>query len=210
MDKIAAGLDKNPPLGGFFVGAGMDKCYNKTMKNYLILFWIFAKIGTFTLGGGYAMLPLIEREIVDKKSWLDRTEFLDCVAVAQAAPGILAINVAILAGYKIMGVRGSLIGSLGAALPSFVIILLIALFFRGYQENPAVQRIFMGIRPAVVALIAVPVFHLSKTAGINGKTLWIPAVCAGLVWLLKVSPVYIILAAGLGGWVYARRKRRTP
>ena len=102
------------------------------MKAFLVLFWIFAKIGTFTLGGGYAMLPLIEKELVDKQAWLDRKEFLDCVAVAQAAPGILAINVAILAGYKIKNFWGSVIASLGAALPSFVIILLIALFFNEY------------------------------------------------------------------------------
>ena len=89
------------------------------MKLYLILFWIFAKIGTFTLGGGYAMLPLIERELVDKGGWLDRKEFLDSVAVAQAAPGIMAINVAILAGYKIKRFPGSVVASLGAALPSF-------------------------------------------------------------------------------------------
>ena len=180
------------------------------MKDFFTLFWIFAKIGTFTLGGGYAMLPLIERELVDKKAWLDRGEFLDCVAVAQAAPGILAINVAILSGYKMKGFWGSVTASLGAALPSFVVILLIALFFREYEHNPVVQRVFMGIRPAVVALIAVPVFNLSKTAGINLKTVWIPIVCAGLVWLLKVSPVYVILAAGLGGWLYTRRQRRTP
>lgn len=155
------------------------------------------------------MLPLIERELVTKKDWMDRKEFLDCVAVAQAAPGILAVNTAILAGYKIKGFWGSVVASLGAALPSFLIILLIALFFRGYEHNPIVRRVFMGIRPAVVALIAVPVFNLSKTAGINRKTVWIPVVCAGLVWLLKVSPVYIILAAGIGGWLYARRKRRT-
>ena len=156
------------------------------------------------------MLPLIERELVDKKGWLNRAEFLDCVAVAQAAPGILAINVAILSGYKMKGLWGSVTASLGAALPSFIIILLIALFFRGYQDNPVVQRVFRGIRPAVVALIAVPVFNLAKTAGVNLKTVWIPVVCAGLVWLMKVSPVYVVLAAGLGGWLYARRKRRTP
>ena len=180
------------------------------MKQYLTLFWIFAKIGTFTLGGGYAMLPLIERELVDKKAWLDRTEFLDCVAVAQAAPGILAINVAILAGYKIKKFWGSTVASLGAALPSFIIILLIALFFREYEHNPVVKRVFMGIRPAVVALIAVPVFNLSKTAGITWRTVWIPVVCAGLVWGLKMSPVYVILAAGAGGLLYARAKRRNP
>ena len=94
------------------------------MKMYLVLFWIFAKIGTFTLGGGYAMLPLIEREIVDNKKWIDRPEFLDLVAIAQSAPGILAVNMAIFVGYKIKGTLGSVVATLGAVLPSFIIILL--------------------------------------------------------------------------------------
>lgn len=174
------------------------------MKTYLILFWIFAKIGTFTLGGGYAMLPLIERELVDKGRYLDEQEFLDATAVAQAAPGILAINIAILSGYKMKGFGGSVCCALGVALPSFIIILLIALFFHNFKENPIVQRVFLGIRPAVVALIAVPVFRLAKTAGITYKTAWLPAVSALLVWLLGVSPVYVVLAAGLGGFLYGR------
>lgn len=174
------------------------------MKTYLILFWIFAKIGTFTLGGGYAMLPLIERELVDKGRYLDEQEFLDATAVAQAAPGILAINIAILSGYKMKGFWGSVCCALGAALPSFIIILLIALFFHNFKENPIVQRVFLGIRPAVVALIAVPVFRLAKTAGITYKTAWLPVVSALLVWLLGVSPVYVVLAAGLGGFLYGR------
>ena len=174
------------------------------MKTYLILFWIFAKIGTFTLGGGYAMLPLIEQELVDKGRYLDEQEFLDATAVAQAAPGILAINIAILSGYKMKGFWGSVCCALGAALPSFIIILLIALFFHNFKENPIVQRVFLGIRPAVVALIAVPVFRLAKTAGITYKTAWLPAVSALLVWLLGVSPVYVVLAAGLGGFLYGR------
>ena len=174
------------------------------MKTYLILFWIFAKIGTFTLGGGYAMLPLIERELVDKGRYLDEQEFLDATAVAQAAPGILAINIAILSGYKMKGFGGSVCCALGAALPSFIIILLIALFFHNFKENPIVQRVFLGIRPAVVALIAVPVFRLAKTAGITYKTAWLPAGSALLVWLLGVSPVYVVLAAGLGGFLYGR------
>ena len=101
-----------------------------------------------------------------------------------------------------------MVASLGAALPSFIIILLIALFFRDFQSNPVVQRVFMGVRPAVVALIAVPVFTLAKTAGITLKTAWFPVLCALAVWLMKVSPVYIVLAAGIGGFFYMRRKRR--
>lgn len=174
------------------------------MKTCLYLFWAFAKIGLFTLGGGYAMLPLIEREIVDNGALFSRKEFLDMVAVAQAAPGVMAINLSIIAGYKAAGFWGCLCAALGAALPSFIIILLIAVFFRGFQDSPVVRRIFMGIRPAVVALIAVPVFNLAKTAGITWRTVWIPVSCALLVWLLKVSPVYIVLAAGLGGFLYGR------
>ena len=102
------------------------------------------------------------------------------------------------------GIRCSVCCALGAALPSFIIILLIALFFHNFKENPIVQRVFLGIRPAVVALIAVPVFRLAKTAGITYKTAWLPAVSALLVWLLGVSPVYVVLAAGLGGFLYGR------
>lgn len=151
------------------------------------------------------MLPLIERELVDKHALFDRREFLDMVAVAQAAPGVMAINLSIVSGYKAAGFWGGACGALGAALPSFVIILLIAVFFRGFQDNPVVRRVFMGVRPAVVALIAVPVFNLAKSAGITWKNVWIPLVSAVLVWLFKVSPVYIVLAAGLGGFLYSRK-----
>ncbi len=170
------------------------------------LFYVFAKIGLFTLGGGYAMLPLMERELVDRRAWLSRREFLDTVAVAQAAPGIMAINVAILAGYKRARTWGSFWAALGAALPSFVIILLIAVFFATYQENPIVIRIFKGVRPAVVALIAVPVFRLARAARISWKTVWIPVAVAVLVWLAHVSPVYIVLVTGLCGYLWAAHR----
>jgi len=173
----------------------------------LSLFYVFAKIGLFTLGGGYAMLPLMEQELVDKRAWLSRRDFLDTVAVAQAAPGIMAINVAILVGYKRARAWGSFWAALGVALPSFIIILLLALFFQTYQENPLINRIFKGVRPAVVALMAVPVFRLARAAGINQKTLWWPAVVAVLVWLLHVSPVYMVLAAGVYGYWHVSRRR---
>ena len=176
----------------------MQKCFS--------LFYVFAKIGLFTLGGGYAMLPLMEQELVDKRKWLTRADFLDTVALAQAAPGIMAANVAILVGYRRARTWGSICAISGAVLPSFVIILLIAVFFRAYQDNPIVNRLFKGIRPAVVALIAVPVFRLAKTANIGWKTVWIPVAVALLVWLLNVSPVYIILVAGIGGYWYAARR----
>lgn len=178
------------------------------MRFYVLLFSVFFKIGAFTFGGGYAMLPLIEAEVVHKRRWIDAKEFLDLVAVSQAAPGIMAVNVSIFIGYKLRGLPGAVVATLGAALPSFLIILLIALFFRNFRNNETAARIFMGIRPAVVALIAVPVLQLSRAGGINKRTVWIAVVSAGLVWLAHVSPAYIIIGAGFGGWLWGRVSHR--
>ena len=176
------------------------------MKKCAQLFLIFSKIGLFTLGGGYAMLPLIEAEITGRRAWISKKDFLDLTALSQAAPGIMAVNIAIFVGYKLRGVPGAICAALGAVLPSFGIILLIALFFHNFQDNPLVERIFKGIRPAVVALIAVPVFRLSKAAGLTWKNAWVPVVCALAVWGLHLSPVYVVLAAGVGGWLLFGRK----
>ena len=168
----------------------------------LQLFTIFFKIGAFTVGGGYAMIPLIEAEIVTKKGWVTKEDFLDLLAIAQSAPGVFAVNIAIFIGYRLRGVRGCLITALGAILPSFLIILCIALFFLRFKENPTVEAIFKGIRPAVVALIAAPTFNLAKAAKINRYTIWIPIISALLIWLLGFSPIWIILLAGIGGYVW--------
>ncbi len=153
------------------------------------------------------MLPLIETEITVRRRWINKKDFLDLTALAQAAPGILAVNMAVFTGYKLAGVPGAVCAALGAVLPSFVIILLIALFFHDFRTNPTVERIFKGIRPAVVALIALPVLRLSKAAGVTWKNAWLPAVCALAVWLGHVSPVYVVLAAGAGGWLCCRGKK---
>lgn len=168
----------------------------------LQLFTIFFKIGAFTIGGGYAMIPLIEAEIVTKKGWVTKEDFLDLLAIAQSAPGVFAVNIAIFIGYRLRGVRGCLVTALGAILPSFLIILCIALFFLRFKENPTVEAIFKGIRPAVVALIAAPTFNLAKAAKINRYTIWIPIISALLIWLLGFSPIWIILLAGIGGYVW--------
>lgn len=174
------------------------------------LFLSFAKIGAFTLGGGYAMLAVIEGEVVDKRHWIEKEDFLDLVVLAQTAPGILAVNISILTGNKIAGKRGALVSALGAVLPSFITILTIALFFSRFQDNEWVRRAFHGIRPAVVALIAVPVFSLAKSAKIGWKTVWIPIVVALLIWQLGVSPIYIIIVAILSGILveFISRKRQ--
>ncbi len=176
------------------------------MNLYLSSFLTFFKVGAFTLGGGYAMIPLIEREVVDKKKWLNRQEFIDQIAVAQSVPGVFAVNMAIFVGYKLRGVKGSIATTLGTILPSFIIILLIALFFFSFKDNEWVIKIFKGIRPAVVALIAIPVLTTARTAGITYKTVMIPIVTALLIWLLNVSPVYIVIVAALAGVLWQRHK----
>lgn len=174
------------------------------MNFYIDSFLTFAKIGSFTLGGGYAMLPLIEKEVVEKKKWINSQEFLDLVAVAQSAPGVFAVNISIFIGYKMKKIPGAICVTLGSILPSFLIILLIALFFTQFKDNPIVEKIFKGIRPAVVALIAAPTFKLAKDAKISRFNIWIPVVSALLIWQLGISPVYIIILAGLGGYLYGR------
>ena len=178
------------------------------MNIYLEAFSIFFKIGAFTIGGGYAMVPLIENEIVTKRNWIAKDDFIDLLAISQSSPGILAVNISIFIGYRLRGIRGSIVTALGTILPSFLIILAIALFFHNFKENTVVARIFTGIRPAVVALIAAPTFSMGTSARLNRYTLSIPVVSALLIWLLGFSPIWIIIAAGVGGFFYGKWKAR--
>lgn len=178
------------------------------MKQYWEIFITFTKIGAFTIGGGYAMISLIEKEVVDKKKWISKNDFVDMIAVSQSAPGILAVNISILTGYKLKKNMGSVVASLGSTLPSFLIILLIAMFFQQFEHIEWIQKMFKAIRPAVVALIAVPVFTTAKAIGINIKTVVIPIAAALLIWIWGISPVYIILASAIGGLTYGYISRR--
>ncbi len=140
------------------------------------------------------MLPLIQREVVDCKGWIDEEEFLNMIALAQAAPGLIAVNSAIFIGWRIGGWKGVCGAVLGAVLPSFLIILAIAMVFQEWKELPAVEAAFKGIRPAVVALIAAPLFKMAKAAKISWLTALIPVAAALLIWLGHVNPVWVILA----------------
>jgi len=151
------------------------------------------------------MIPIIEAEVVDKHHWVSREEFLDLVAIAQSCPGVFAINLSIFIGYKLKKIPGAIVTSLGTALPSFLIILLIAMFFHRFEDNPVVAAIFRGIRPAVVALIAVPTFNLARSAKITWTTCWIPIAGALAIYLIDgFSPIYLIILAGIGGWVWGK------
>lgn len=172
--------------------------------NYLTLFKTFFRIGLFTIGGGYAMIPIIEEEVVKRHKWLERDMFLDLLAVAQSCPGVFAVNISTFIGYRLGKTKGAAFCALGTAAPSILIILAIALFFRNIQDVPWVASTFAGIRPAVVALIAVPTFNMAKVAKIGLSNCWIPIASAILIWMLGVNPIFIILAAGVGGYIYGK------
>lgn len=183
-----------------------NKNYKRTtnMAKYCDLFATFFKIGTFTIGGGYAMIPLIQREVVERRHWLSETEMLDAIALSQTMPGILAANIAALVGQRLRGVKGALVAVAGNIMMPIVFIILIAALFQRFKDIPAVQHAFMALRPAVVALIAAPVFNLARKAGVTLRTAWIPLLAALLIWLLGVSPVLVILAALAAGYLYAK------
>ncbi|WP_394887084.1 chromate transporter [Clostridium butyricum] len=177
------------------------------MKILMDMFITFFKIGAFTLGGGYAMLPIIQKEVVEKKKWIGETEFLDMVAISQSAPGPLAVNISAFVGQKMKGLVGLITSTLGAILPSFIIIILVASVFLGIENSPVVQRVFQGIRPAVVALIAVPVISMGKTAKVNKKNFIIPLLAAVLVAIFKITPIYVILGATAIGVIDVLRRK---
>lgn len=184
------------------------------MKNiFFQLFLTFFKIGAFTFGGGWAMISIIEKEIVDRHGWLSREEFLDQLAIAQSLPGILAVNISVAVGDKLRGFKGSITAALGTILPSFLIILVIAIFLTPdlIKTNDTVSRIFMGIRPAVVALIIAPVITSAKAAKISWRTVAIPVVVALLIWSKAPfisNPILYIILGGTGGYIYLLRQSR--
>ena len=176
------------------------------------LFSTFFKIGTFTFGGGYAMLPLIEQEVVHKQQWLNTEEYTEMLSLVQTAPGPISINSAVFIGYKLHRWRGALSCLLGVILPSFIIILLIAVAFTEINSNPIVERIFKGIRPAVVALIAVPVIRMIQREKLHWTGGLIALLSIILVWLLGYSPVWVVLGAIIYGIVkeYLTTKTKKP
>ena len=141
------------------------------------------------------MISMVEMQIVNKKKYIPKDEFWNLIAVIQTLPGVFAINTALYVGYKLRGMKGALVAALGAALPSFVAILLISIFFTNFRENEYVERVFKGIRPCVIALIFVPAIRLIKNLKKSWKILWIPFVAAFLILWLKVSPILIIVVA---------------
>lgn len=177
------------------------------MKRLFELFWVFFKIGAFTFGGGYAMIPLIKAELVDCKKWITDDEFFDVLAIAQSSPGPLAVNVSVFLGLKTCGFWGLIFATVGATLPSFIVILAIAMVLGNIQDNPYVVAAFKGIKPAVVALILVPVWTLAQKAKITKAKLILPIGVSIAVAFLNVSPIFFVIAGMVGGNLVYRRPR---
>ena len=167
------------------------------MRELLTMFGSFFKIGLFTFGGGYAMVPIIQREVIDRRGWVDRDEFVELLTLAQSAPGPIALNTSVFVGYKMRGYAGALAALLGVVVPAFTVILIVAIYFAQFRENVYVNAAFKGMRPAVVALIVSPIVSLSR--GMGAWKYALAAAVALFVWWRGGSPIWlIIVAAGVG------------
>ena len=174
------------------------------MRQLLEIFWSFLKIGAFTFGGGYAMIPLIQHEVIHKRRWIEERDFIDLLTLAQTAPGPIALNTAVFVGYKRRGYLGALSAIMGVIVPSFVVILIVAIFFASIRDNAYVDAAFKGMRPAVVALIVAPIVGLTK-----GMRWWLIAVAlavAMVVWYFGISPVWFLIAGAVVGACIAARR----
>lgn len=178
------------------------------MVSYWQIFYTFGKIGAFTIGGGIPMIAAIKSELVEK-NWLDEEEFIDIIAIAQSAPGLFAVNISILTGYKLRGTKGSIIATIASCFPPFFFILLIAMFFTAFKDNEYVIRAFKGIRPVVVALIGVPMIDMIKATKMKWWSWMIVVTSLVLVCVLHYSPIYIIVCviAGAVGISWFRNRR---
>ncbi|MBQ7771965.1 MAG: chromate transporter [Bacteroidales bacterium] len=156
------------------------------------IFWIFAKIGAFTIGGGIPMIAAIKKELVELK-WLDEEEFIDIITLSQTAPGLFAVNISILTGHKLRGTKGSVVATIGSCLPPFLIILMVAIFFTSFKDNEYVIKAFKGIRPVVVSLIAVPMLDMLKATRMKWWSWLIVISSMTLVCFLSISPIYILI-----------------
>lgn len=174
------------------------------MRELCEIFWSFLKIGAFTFGGGYAMIPLIQHEVINNHRWLSDREFVELLTIAQAAPGPIALNTAVFVGYKYRGYWGAVSAVLGVVIPSFTIILFVAIFFASMRDNRWVDAAFKGMRPAVVALIVAPIVGLAK--GLHWVLIAVAAATALLVWYFGFSPIWVLIAGAIGGalWVAKR------
>lgn len=171
------------------------------------IFWSFFKIGAFTFGGGWAMVPLIRKELVENRKWLEDSEFVDVLAIAQSGPGPIAINTSVISGYKMKGLPGAVAATLGSSLPSFLVILAVATVFIRIQSSTWVEAFFRGIRPAVFGLLASAVWQVGSKSVKTRRDLIFALLGAFMLLVLKQSPVLTIFVAGILGIIVGQVER---
>jgi len=165
------------------------------------LFWSFLKIGPVTFGGGYAMIPLVEREVVHHRRWMEEEELNEIFTTSGSAPGAIAVNAATYIGYRLAGAAGAITATLGMLLPTVVIALLLGIFILHVQEHPIVQAAFTSIRATVIALIAYAAYKFGKLAIVDKMTVAFIIVAVVLLFVPQVHPIFIILGGGIAGIV---------
>lgn len=176
------------------------------MKKLIELFISIFKIGAFTFGGGYAMIPLIEEEVVNNKGWLSKEEFVDILIVAQSLPGALAVNTSIFLGYKISGILGAITALMAVILPSFFIILIIDIFFMQFRNNYYINAAFQGITAAVPMLVLVGAISLSKGLSKNLRTILTIIIALIALMFFNIHPVLVVVISGVYGAIFLREK----
>lgn len=174
----------------------------------LKMFLTFFKIGAFTFGGGFAMIPIIQEEVVNKQGWIKDEEFIDTISVAQSSPGPIAVNSSIYVGYKIKGITGALVATLGTVLPSFITILIIAKSFTYFRDNDSFEKIFSGIRPTVVALIFSALYRLVYKSYLGYRALAAALIIALILIFFNISPIYIVVLGIIGSVAYHKAFER--
>ncbi|HEY5562896.1 MAG TPA: chromate transporter [Clostridiaceae bacterium] len=176
----------------------------------LKLFFIFLKIGSLSFGGGYSMIPFIQSELVEKRNWLSKEEFMNTLSVSQSMPGIFAANIALNIGYKRKGLKGALFATLGCVLPAFVSTILIAIYFKEIMSIPIIKKIFEGVRPAIAALLVYSIYKLIKNGKL--KLVWYTLAVATfiLVAFFQINPIYLLILGGLLGYFIKGGSKHEP
>jgi chromate transporter len=170
------------------------------------LFFTFFKISPVSFGGGYAMIPLLENAVTEKKKWVKREDITDVLVMAQTVPGSIAVNTATFIGYRLAGIPGAVVATLGIVMPTFLIVLILAMLFLGFKDQPVVEAAFQGIRPAIIALIAFAAINIGKTAIYNKGTAVVAMVSFVIFLFMPIHPILVLIAGGLIG-VFVHRKK---
>ena len=176
------------------------------MNKLIKMFISFFKIGAVTFGGGYAMIPFIEEEVVNKNKWVSKDEFMDMLIVSQSLPGTMAVNCCSFIGYKLGGVAGGIVGILGVTLPSFLIILIIAMFFMQFRDNYLVSMAFKGIAAAVPMLVLTGVISMGKSVDKNLGNIVLGIIALIALVVFKIHPAIVTISGGIYGVIFLRKK----